>query len=311
MKIHSYSKVYALGHPQIEELCNEPVLVGEKLDGSQFSFMREVTYNGVDTDDTLHMRSKGALIYPAAPPKLFSPAVNAVIELQKELTPGYVYRAEAICSPRHNTLQYARAPKHFFVVYDIEDMNKGAYNFLPFQAVMDECVRLGVEYVGCDQLTTVKSFEDLKYQMGKPSMLGGEREGVVLKNYTRFTEDGKVMMGKYVSERFKEVHQGAWKQNNPAGTDIIENMIRKLATEARYEKAVQHLRDDGRLLGDLRDIGPLIAEVQSDVIAEEADRIAKALFGWAKGRIERDVSRNVPQWYKNVLAKKQFDECNS
>jgi ATP-dependent RNA circularization protein (DNA/RNA ligase family) len=306
--IHSYSKVFALGHPQIENLCMDQVLVQEKLDGSQFSFMREVKYNGIDTDDTLHMRSKGALIFPAAPPALFKKAVDAVLEVSDKLTPGFVYRAECLTSRTHNTLTYERAPKNWFVVFDIEDMNAGAYHFLPTGKIMEECGRLGFEYVGCDRVATIASTADLAYQMALPSMLGGAREGVVLKNYARYTEDGKVMMGKYVSEKFKEVHQGAWKANNPTGTDIIEQLILRLATEARYEKAVQHLREGGRLLGDLRDIGPLIREVQTDVIAEETERIAKALLGWAKGKIERGVGRGVPQWYKDRLVKQQFGE---
>ena len=35
---HSYPSIYALGHRYLEELLLDPVLVEEKVDGSQFSF---------------------------------------------------------------------------------------------------------------------------------------------------------------------------------------------------------------------------------------------------------------------------------
>lgn len=308
--LHSYSKVHALGHPTIAELTLDPLIVQEKLDGSQFSFARFDTYNGVDTDRQLLMRSKGAPIFPEAPPNLFKKAVDAVVGLFEQLTPGLLYRAEAITSPRHNTLQYERTPKHWLVVYDIEDMNKGPYNFLSWQACAKECQRVGFEYALPDDVwVKVQSSGDLAAQMTKPSMLGGAREGVVLKQYTRFTPDGKVMMGKYVSEKFKEVHAGAWKAANPTGTDMVEEMIRRLTTEARWRKAIQHLRERGELQGAVQDIGPLIREIQTDVIAEETDRIKRALFEWAKPKIERGVVRAFPQWYKDELVKQQFGEA--
>jgi hypothetical protein len=300
--IHSYSKVWALGHPQLEGLCDEPVLVQEKLDGSQFSFM----LSRADGLNTLHYRSKGAIIHGPKAAGMFKPCVEAVEALARALRPGYVYRAEFLSKPRHNVLQYGRTPKHYFVVYDIEDMNQGPYHFLSSSEVLEECARMGVEYVGHDQVAMVRSSEDLAAHMKKPSMLGGPREGVVLKNYTRFTKDGKVMMGKYVSEAFKEVHGGAWKAANPGGKDVVATLIERLKTEARYEKAAQHLRERGELTETVQDIGPLIREVQTDVIAEEADRIKEALYKWAKGQIERGVAGGVPQWWKDKLAGKQF-----
>ena len=36
--IHSYPSIYALGHKAVADIFNEPVLVEEKVDGSQFGF---------------------------------------------------------------------------------------------------------------------------------------------------------------------------------------------------------------------------------------------------------------------------------
>ena len=35
---NSYPKIYALGHAYLKELSLDPVIVEEKVDGSQFSF---------------------------------------------------------------------------------------------------------------------------------------------------------------------------------------------------------------------------------------------------------------------------------
>lgn len=84
--IHSYPKVYSLGHPAIAELLDGPAVVEEKVDGSQFTF-------GI-IDGELTLRSKGQDIHPDAPEKMFSLAVQSVQERLGHLTPGYIYRTE-------------------------------------------------------------------------------------------------------------------------------------------------------------------------------------------------------------------------
>lgn len=36
--MYSYPSIYAIGHKELDELFDDPVLVEEKVDGSQFSF---------------------------------------------------------------------------------------------------------------------------------------------------------------------------------------------------------------------------------------------------------------------------------
>ena len=66
-------------------------------------------------------------------------------------------------------------------------------------------------------------------------------------------------------------------------------------------KAVQHLREDGSLLGEPKDIGPLIKEVIRDTMEEETDYIKETLFAWAKKDIARRVTSGLPEWYKQQL----------
>lgn len=73
MNINSYPTVYALGHKAIEGIFDSPVIVEEKIDGSQFSF-------GL-IDGELRCRSKGKELILDAPEKMFSKAVATVREI--------------------------------------------------------------------------------------------------------------------------------------------------------------------------------------------------------------------------------------
>ncbi|KKK50998.1 hypothetical protein LCGC14_3119400, partial [marine sediment metagenome] len=141
------------------------------------------------------------------------------------------------------------------------------------------------------------------------SILGGSKvEGIVIKNYTRFGKDGKALMGKFVSEEFKETNKRDFNARNPSATDIKQRIIESLKTEARWNKAVQHLKEKGILEGSVKDIGNLIKEARQDIIEECEDFIKQKLYEWAKGDIMRGATGGLPEWYKEQLAKKQFNE---
>lgn len=71
---------------------------------------------------------------------------------------------------------------------------------------------------------------------------------------------------------------------------------------------MQHLRDAGRLENSPRDIGPLMKEVNEDVLKECKEEITKALFDWAWKNISRGFTNGLPKWYKEELVKRPFNE---
>jgi hypothetical protein len=294
---HSYPKVYALGHPAIKSLLNGPVHIEEKVDGSQFSF-------GV-FDNRVMCRSRGQVLNVDAPEKMFVEAVRVVMDLQHELRNGWTYRAEYLQKPKHNTLCYDRIPANHLILFDI---NTGQEQYLSYEDKAEEAERLGLDVVP-KLADSMGSMDDLKDLLERKSVLGGAMiEGVVVKNYTQFSPDGKACIGKYVSEKFKEIHQGDWKDRNPNRADIIERLANTYRTPARWSKAVQHMRESGRLLDDPKDIGVLIKEVGLDVLAECKDDIASALFQWAWPQLNRKIVAGLPEWYKQELASDQFKE---
>jgi hypothetical protein len=87
----------------------------------------------------------------------------------------------------------------------------------------------------------------------------------------------------------------------------LQTLIQAHRTPARWNKAVQHLREEGKLTQTPKDIGPLIKEVQRDVFAECTEDIKEALFKWAQGQISRGVIAGLPEFYKQELARSQFE----
>jgi hypothetical protein len=167
---------------------------------------------------------------------------------------------------------------------------------------------LGLEIVPLVYKGKIDNIDSLMSLLDKTSILGGQKiEGIVIKNYHRFGADKKVLMGKLVSEAFKEVHKGAWRESNPTKSDIIQSLIVSYRTPARWNKAIQHLKESGKLDESPKDIGSLIKEVQNDVKTECKEEIMDALFSYAWPQIQRGIVTGLPDWYKEELAKSQFN----
>lgn len=299
---HSYPKIYNLGHSAVTELMNGNITVQEKVDGSQFSF-------GL-IDGVMRFRSRGKEIDGLNPEKMFAFAVGYVKSIQHLLLDGYTYRGEYLQTPKHNTLSYDRIPSHHVILFDV---NSGEEKYVNHSFIVTEAERLGLEavpllYEGNGELLNVDSIKEF---MDRISVLGGQKiEGIVIKNYDKFGTDKKVLMGKHVSDDFKEIHAGDWRERNPTKSDLIEQLCLKYATPARWQKAVQHLAEAGKLLNEPKDIGDLIREVHDDLRSECGGEIKEALFAYFFPKIARSAGGGLPQWYKEKLMNNQFTGKN-
>ncbi len=294
--------IYQLGHAVVKEIFDSPVEITEKVDGSFFSFQMGV-------DGELRMRSKGTALFSDAPSaKMFGEAMRQVEHRKDALTPGWIYRGEMMMKPKHNSLAYDRIPQGNVAIFDIEP-ELGSH--LEAKERDAETARLSfsavpVLYQGMvpaneSGLTILHSF------LERDSFLGGQKiEGIVIKNYNQHIH-GHMMMCKLVSAAFKEKHATEWKNANPGNKDVIERIIEIYKHENRWRKSIQHLRDEGLLIGGPQDIGPLMKEISSDVLKEEEDSIKEALWKYAWPQISRGVTRGFPDFYKEELAKEQFD----
>lgn len=300
MIINSYPKVYNLGHAAIAEILLDEVLVEEKIDGSQLSFGKFNSPDGF----YLAARSRGAVINTIAPDNMFKKGIETALDLFDSLNEGWVYRGEYLAKPKHNTLCYNRVPAKNFILFDV---NTGLEQYLSYDEKQAEARRLGLEVVPIIYQGRVESIDHFRSFLDSISILGGQKiEGVVVKNYSRFSRDSKAMMGKFVSESFKEVHQGDWKDRNPSSKDFIALIANKYTSSARWEKSVQHLRESGQLEDSPRDIGHLIHAVPKDILEECQEEIKDELFKFAWKQVSRCVTRGLPEWYKEKLLQRQF-----
>jgi hypothetical protein len=241
-----------------------------------------------------------------APEKMFVRAVETVVAIEDLLRDGWTYRAEYLSKPKHNTLAYDRVPENYLIILDIND---GCQSYIPYHQKKDEAERIGLEVTPLLFAGVVETADQLREFMGRVSILGGQTiEGVVIKNYAKYGPDGKALMGKHVSEQFKERHGKDWKLRHPGGKDIIEDITYRFRTEARWEKAVQHLREWGDLKDNPVDIGPLLKVVNQDILEECGDEIKEILWKWAWRRLSGKLTYGLPEWYKNKLMEAQFDE---
>lgn len=294
--INSYSSIYTLGHNALRDLYNGEVIIEEKIDGSQFSMMRK--------DGKYYCRSKGKEIYLDNPEKMFSKAIETMTGL--DLTDGWIYRCEYLQKPKHNSLAYDRIPDKHLIIFDIDIMNQ---TYMPYKDKKKEAKRLGLEIVPImykGNITDSKFILDL---LDNVSILGGQDiEGIVIKNYSQYGKDKKVLMGKYVSERFKEVHRKEWKKENPTNNDLIQNLILQYKTEARWDKAIIHLKEQGLLENSPKDIGILLKEIQEDIKKECEEEIKQMIFNKIIPKIMRGCTGGFPEYYKKKLLKESFND---
>ena len=295
--IPSYPKIFAVGTKYIQDIFSGPVEVTEKVDGSQFSFG--------ELDGELFMRSKGAQLFADNPEKMFAKGVEYVLSIRTMLPPNTIFYVEYLNKPKHNTLSYARVPRNNMMLFGVMSADQQFDCDLVKNAEM-----LGIEPVPVLRRGEIASASELTSLLDAESILGNAKiEGVVVKNYAKqFMLGGSVlplMAGKYVSESFKEVHRERWgaEEKSKSRLDIFFDSFR---TEARWEKAVQHLRDAGVLEGSPKDIGALFKEIHTDIESEEAEEVKAFLWKEFSGELKRRASAGVAEWYKKRLLNNAF-----
>ncbi len=311
MSTVAYPKVLQLGDKNVADIFGGPVEITEKLDGSQIGF--GWVWNDPHTrlehgDAHFVVRSHGREIYNEATgvtcdDKLFAPAVDYLVSIKNEIRSDLFYYGECLVKPRQSTLAYETVPRNYVSLFGARftDGEWCEYDGLTAEA---DALDLGVVPLIFWGTTDV---EDALKLLDRESCLGGPKiEGIVIK---RYIPDGFLMYGqpqyvkaaKYVSERFKEVHKESWKRDNTSGGGI-ERIKEGVRTEARWRKAIQHLRENGEWDGSVRMIGPLMREVATDLEVEESDSLKEALWNVYRKEILRSATSGLAEWFKSELA---------
>ena len=298
-------KVFRTTSAHVPDLFTGEVEVTEKIDGSQFCFGRNELGDIVT-------RSHGAYLKHDFDP-MFEPAMDWVYSnqeiIKQALRPGtYVY-GETLCKPHHNILTYSRVPTNNIIIFGsvftvLAEDKAPLSNWFNYEELLQLGDVLGLEVVPLLFKGEIRNEDDLIPFLERDSILGGCKvEGVVIKNYTQFFFMGERKLpsfGKYVRLDFRELHETNWRAEKTVPGQV-DALITGLKTEARWEKAVQHLEEAGKLEGIPRDIAALMIEIEQDFMQEEDEYVKKALFAIYRKRILQAIRRGAPEWYKRRL----------
>ena len=296
MNMPRYTKVLNLGSFGTQEALKGEVAVQEKVDGSQFRF-------GVDDDGALRIGTRRTELIEGVEIGMFQKGYDYVKSIEskiRELEGSNIwFFCEYLYRPKHNTLAYESVPQNCIVLFDAT-IGGGFVDRGNLERI--------AEHIGVDVIpeffrgngTTVDS---LKEYHARESYLGKELvEGVVIKNYNMNINIGGQLFPlftKLVRDEFREKHS-----KNPdhkprkAGVD---EYIMSFRNENRWTKAVQHMRDDGKLAEEPRDIGELIKRVHKDIEEEEMENIKADFYAMFIKDIKRMASSGLPEWYKDRL----------
>jgi hypothetical protein len=309
----AYPKVLQLGDRNVADIFEGIVEISEKVDGSQIGWGLVPSYyshaGGISTRDLqLVIRSHHREFYRDGwlghKDKMFAPAVASIEAARAKLRPGWMYYGETLCKPHHSTLVYDRVPRGNIALFGMQ-IEDGTW--LDHPTIMAWAAQLHIDFVPMLYQGANGNVHAAFELLETPSILGGQTvEGVVIK---RYIPEGRLIFGvpqyvlaaKYVSERFKEVHKDSWTKDNTAKGGV-EKLCADVRTEARWMKAVQHLRERGEFDGSVRMIGPLMREVSSDLELEETEALKDALWKLYRGDILRSSTSGLPEWFKQQLA---------
>lgn len=297
----SFPKIFSIGSEYIPNLFEGEVEITEKIDGSMFCF-------GCSPEDQIVIRSKGKEMFFESYEKMFKLAVDFVIDHEEILLqyPGTFFYGEFLGKPKHNVLCYNRVPKNNIILFGVFKVGQGFYK--TYEELSEWADKLDLEAVPKIYYGEIKNKEDLQKFLEIESILGGPKvEGIVVKNYNQTTLIGQRVipqLGKFVREEFKERHQKEWHK----GTDKVQEFIDGFRTEARWQKAIQHLREQGLLINEPKDIGILLNEIKRDLLEEEELNIKEGLLNLFKDQILRKSIAGFAEWYKEQLLNKSFEK---
>lgn len=291
--IPSYPKVRATHDKHVRNVFEGRVVIQEKIDGSQFSFGK--------FDGKMQFRTRGQSSLETNNLQ-FGRGIKTASLLVDLIEEGVWYRCEFLGSCKQNVIVYSRTPKGSLILFDVQNADG---SFMNPDQLQKEAERLGLECVptlwqGENLSHSIQTFEFLKELINKESTLGGANmEGCVIKNYNLIDGDSYVL-AKFVCDDFKEKMQKGG--NSSFKKDIVVSLIEELRTEARWDKAIQHLRDNGELTNTMKDMGPLCVEVQKDLFEEEEEYIMDQLRQKILPTIIKSSTIGLAEYYKAKLA---------
>lgn len=260
---------------------NPNIIIQEKLDGANASFMRDgdkirCFSRNTELDESNTLRGFYTWVH-----KTFKP---------EDLVEGGIYYGEWLV--RHK-LDYGENENKFYL-FDIYDTDINGY--IGFGLVKCQAKELNIPTVPVFYEGIFQSIEHIQSFVGK-SELGEVGEGVVVKNVSYFNKHGQQQFTKFVSDQFAEMAKT--KKHSVKTSDPLGEFIESTVTKARVSKIIHKLVDENILKEDyaIEDMSVILknagSKVIEDVLKEELDELIKV--------VRSKIGKKVPSVVKEVL----------
>lgn len=213
---------------------------------------------------------------------------------------------EFLSKPKQNTIAYKRLPTNNIVVFDViingrylDREEKERFSF----GLGLECVPIlwkgdGKDFTDEIREELLKSESFLGHQAGYDKV-----EGIVIKNYSKLYDeryrhlDGHHMCIKVVNASFQEKN----KVENPGQGDKLEKLVGSYTSIARWNKSIQHMKEDGKLTYEMKDMAILAPSVVNDIEEEEKETIKEELWKIMWPKIKGRATKGLPEHYMKFL----------
>jgi hypothetical protein len=305
--MYKYPKILHIGAPLVSTIFDNEVEVTEKVDGSQCRIEL--------TEDSVMVGSKNQGI---ADHNMFEIAHDQGERIHKEtdwrtLGSKVTLFCEFLNKPNHNTIKYDRVPLNNLYLFGA--MVGDTQDHMITGGLIEMAKHLEIDPPNVIICGLVESVEELKEFMTHQSYLGGSAvEGVVIKNYNRTYDPlqvhsqeyiGYPMAAKYVREDFKISNAKQWNTiDRKKGVDAIVDMF---LIGDRFQKAIQHLDEEGKITYTKKDLQHLIPEFFNDLMDEKKEVMTGMIMGDVFKALKKRANAYVVSSWIDHLAERQFD----
>lgn len=294
---HKYVKIKQLGSEENQNIFLDPddeIVIQEKVDGANFRFM-------------IH---KGRLIFGSRTQQLtsdegedvnvqkgFKRAVDYVRKgvedsnLKIEEYEHFIFYTECMV-PHSIHYDWERTPA--VLGYDI--FNLETERFINYEQAKILYEHLGIPFVPIIRVCKAREIKGITDDdVPKSQFYEGPAEGIVMKNYHA------QLFAKYVTDKFKEVNKATFGGSKKWARDDEEKIVMMYCTNARIDKTVFKLADEGHPIS-MELMRFLPKAVTTDIFEENWQEILLASYKIDTKKIRRLISHRCLAVLKQVIA---------
>ena len=306
MIFHKYKKIWALGKEEVADIFTDPeddVAIEEKIDGGNFRYY--ITEHGEvvvgSRNNLLDLKGNNTKNFWRCSEFVKEKLYAYGTENLKKFG-NYIFYGE--CCIKH-TLNYDWEKIPPFLGFDIYDCEQE--RFLEYNVVKEIFEKLGLPQVPLVKICKAKDITEVTDDTVPVSAYAPvqvpnqQAEGIVFKNYT------KQLYAKYVRVQFKEENRQTFGGCAKHATNDEEKVALKYCPNARIDKAIFKLVDEGMKL-ELSMMAKLPMLVWNDLWEENWKEIIRQKWKLDLNQCKKVVTTRCLKVLNQCITNNQFAE---